>query len=200
MMGTLRRQLGEMRIPDALPAVLEEIGRVRAELGYPIMVTPYSQFVGSQAVLNVVAGRAGGERWERLPDEVIRYALGHFGAPPGPIAELVLERVAAAPRTKELDRPGAEPTEPELTARVSTGLSRPATEEEVVLRTVLPGDQLDGVAAAGPAPRWEPGPPAATVQGFLHAVRNLPRWRSLQVTVGDESISLTRRPTGGEVP
>jgi oxaloacetate decarboxylase (Na+ extruding) subunit alpha len=191
MMGTLRRQLGEMRIPDALPAVLDEVGRVRAELGFPIMVTPYSQFVGSQAVLNVVSERAGGSRWDRLPDEVIRYVLGHFGAPPGPVADLVRERVAAAPRTRELDRPPAEPTEADLHRRVRTALGREPTEEEVVLRTVLPVDQLDAVIT--PAPPWRPRPTGGSAAEFVRGVAALPNWRTLRVALGDESISLTRR-------
>lgn len=196
MMGTLRRQLTEMRIPEALPAVLDEVRAVRAELGYPIMVTPYSQFVGSQAVLNVVGARSGAPRWERIPDEVIRYVLGHFGPPPGPIADIVADRVAAAPRTRELDRPAAEPTVDELTAQVRAALGRPVTEEEVLLRTVLPADQLDAVVDAGPAPRWRPSRTAGSLAEFLDGVAALPRWRSLQVTLGDERIDL-RRPAPG---
>jgi oxaloacetate decarboxylase alpha subunit len=189
MMGTLRRQLTEMRIPDALPAVLEEVGRVRAELGYPIMVTPYSQFVGTQAVLNVVTSRAGDERWSRMPDEVIRYVLGHFGPAPGPIADVVRERVAGSARTGELDRPPAEPTEADLHRQVRAALGREVTEEEVVLRTVLPADQLDAVVA--PAPTWRPRT-AGSLAEFVRAVSALPRWRSLSVVLGAESVSLVR--------
>ena len=195
MMGTLRRQLAEMRIPDALPAVLEEVGLVRAELGYPIMVTPYSQFVGSQAVLNVVTERAGGERWSRLPDEVIRYVLGHFGPAPGPIAEVVRARVAESPRTRELDRPPAEPSEAELHRQVWTALGREATEEEVLLRTVLPGDQLEAIVT--PAPVWRPRTVGSLAE-FVRAVSALPRWRSLSVTLGEESVALVR--SGSEAP
>ncbi len=201
MMGTLRRQLGEMRIPDALPEVLREVGRVRAELGHPIMVTPYSQFVGSQAVLNVVATRAGRPRWDRLPDEVIRYVRGHFGPAPGEIDEQVREKVAASPRARELDRPLAEPSEEDLHARVRTALGRPAdavlADEEVVLRTVLPAEQLDAVADTGSAPAWRDtasGEPGGTVADFLSGVAALPRWRTLTVRRGDTVVSLTRDP------
>ncbi|GAA3732477.1 hypothetical protein [Salinactinospora qingdaonensis] len=203
MMGTLRRQLDELRLPDALPEVLEEVGRVRAELGYPIMVTPYSQFVGSQAVFNVLAARAGRPRWDRLPDEVIRYVLGHFGTPIADIADEVRERVAVAPRTRELDQPRIEPTEEELRAKVASTLGRPATDEEVVLRTVLPADQLDAVAAAGPAPAWsdtpEPGS-GGTLRDFLDGVAELPRWRFLHVRLADQSITLRRHPSATEGP
>ena len=56
-------------------AVLEECARVRSELGWPIMITPFAQFVGTQAVLNVVQG----ERYRMVPDEVKKYALGYYG-------------------------------------------------------------------------------------------------------------------------
>src|SRR3970282_49152 len=71
----LRHQLATSGLGDKIDAVLEEIGKVRAELGYPIMVTPYSQFVGVQATMNVISG----ERYKQVPDEVIQYALGLWG-------------------------------------------------------------------------------------------------------------------------
>ncbi|MBX6389526.1 MAG: biotin carboxyl carrier protein [Frankia sp.] len=201
MMGTLRRQLAELGLPDALPAVLEETALVRAELGYPVMVTPYSQFVGSQAVLNVVAARAGQPRWSRLPDEVIRYVLGQFGTPPGPVADVVREAVAASPRTRELDVPPDEPTVEQLRGKIAAALGRPAavvSDEEVVLRSVLPADAVAAVAAAGPAPAWRfdgRGPSATPVTSaaeFARASLAVPGWRSLTVTIGDERISLRR--------
>ncbi len=80
MVTTMRRQLDEMRRPELFEAALEECGRVRAEFGWPIMVTPFSQFVGTQAVMNVMDG----ERYRTIPDDVIVYFLGHFGTPPAP--------------------------------------------------------------------------------------------------------------------
>jgi len=217
MMGTLRRQLDEQRMPDALPAVLAEITRVRAELGYPIMVTPYSQFVGSQAMLNVVGARTGLPRWSRLPDEVIRYVLGQFGTAPGEIAPVVRDAVAASPRTRELDRPPAEPTVDEIRAQVAASLGRPVDDDEAVLRVVLPGEQLAAVERAGPAPAWTdagndargPASPGPTSAGsgprlaraeraplgradFVRAVEAIPGWRRIDVTLGDEHVSLRR--------
>ncbi len=55
--------------------MLEETAQVRAELGYPIMVTPFAQFVGSQAAINVIVG----ERYKEVTDQVIQYALGLWG-------------------------------------------------------------------------------------------------------------------------
>ena len=77
MVSTTRRMLEELRRPELFDAVLEEVGRVRAEMGYPIIVTPVSQQVATQAVRNVIDE----ERWSNVSDETIRYFLGHFGEP-----------------------------------------------------------------------------------------------------------------------
>jgi oxaloacetate decarboxylase alpha subunit len=192
MMATLRRQMVELRVPELLPRVLEEVALVRAELGYPIMVTPYSQFVGSQAVLNVMSVRSGQPRWSQLPDEIIRYVLGHFGPPPGPVDAVVLERVAAAPRTKELDQPLPNPTLDELRERVASALGRDVDDDEVVLRVVLPGDQLDAIQR--PAPVWYDAPDS--VSTFLDGVSALPKWRSIAISRGTERVALNRTTPG----
>ena len=74
---------------DRLPAVLEEIGRVRVELGSPIMVTPYPAIVSAQAVMNVL----NGERYKVVPDEVKKYVCGYFGALPLPVDGNVKDRI-----------------------------------------------------------------------------------------------------------
>ena len=61
--------------PSCSSQVLEEVTRVRAEMGYPIIVTPVSQFIASQAARNVIDG----ERWANVSDETVRYFLGHYG-------------------------------------------------------------------------------------------------------------------------
>ncbi|MGY5014917.1 biotin carboxyl carrier protein [Streptomyces sp. 900105755] len=204
MMSTLRRQLGELRMLDRLPAVIEEVGRVRAELGHPIMVTPFSQFVGSQALMNVLATGSGQERYSRVPDEVARFVLGHFGTPQGEIAPEVAERVAALPRTQELAVPPAERSLAELREEYGRRAGRELPEEELLLRLVLPQDQVDAMLAAGPAPRWSPtgvGHATAPVTGvadFIRAAHRLPRWKYLAVTRGTERVELRRTGTGGD--
>ncbi|HEX2229075.1 MAG TPA: biotin carboxyl carrier protein, partial [Candidatus Binatia bacterium] len=76
MISNMRHQLKIVGLEHKMEAALEEAGRVRAEFGYPIMVTPLSQYVGSQAAINVIVG----ERYGEVTDQVIRYALGHAGA------------------------------------------------------------------------------------------------------------------------
>ena len=68
-------QLKIVGMEHKMDAALEEAGRVRAEFGYPIMVTPLSQFVGSQAAINVIVG----ERYKQVTDQTIEYAMGIWG-------------------------------------------------------------------------------------------------------------------------
>jgi oxaloacetate decarboxylase alpha subunit len=145
MVTTMTRQLKELNLIDRLPAVFEEVGRVRAELGYPIMVTPFSQIVGTQAVMNIV----GRERYATVPDEVIRYVIGRFGAPMAPVDPDVKDRILALPRAKELRN---EPPMPGL-AELRRRLGKDLPDEELVLRAVMGAEQVDAMLAAGPAKR-----------------------------------------------
>lgn len=89
MMSNFQNQLREVGMGHRIDQVLHEAGRVRAELGYPIMVTPFSQFVGVQATFNVIQG----ERYKTVPNELRLYALGYYGEPQAPIDPNVLDRI-----------------------------------------------------------------------------------------------------------
>lgn len=89
MISNFRNQLLDLGLIHRLDEVLEEAARIRAELGYPIMVTPFSQFVGVQATFNIIQG----ERYKTVPNELYLYALGHYGKPPGVIDPNVLDRI-----------------------------------------------------------------------------------------------------------
>ena len=89
MISNLESQLSEQNSLDRLPEVLEEIPVVRSEIGYPPLVTPMSQIVGTQAVLNVLSGK----RWHIVPDEMKAYLRGRYGAAPGPVSREVIQRV-----------------------------------------------------------------------------------------------------------
>lgn len=95
MISNLVRQLQDRGLMHRLPDVLEEAGRVRAELGYPHMSTPFSQFVGVQAVMNVIQG----ERYATPPEALCLYARGAFGKPIHPLDPDVQDRLTggAAP-------------------------------------------------------------------------------------------------------
>lgn len=85
MLSNLVSQLREQNAEDRYEDVLAEVPRVRAELGYPPLVTPSSQLVGTQATLNVLLG----ERYKIIPNEVKEYIRGFYGRPPAPIASEV---------------------------------------------------------------------------------------------------------------
>lgn len=81
MMSNLANQLKEQNALDSIRDVFAEIPRVRKDLGYPPLVTPTSQIVGTQAVYNVLAG----QRYKTITNEVKRYLLGGYGNPPAPV-------------------------------------------------------------------------------------------------------------------
>ena len=83
MISNLSNQLKEQGALDKMDAVLSEIPRVREDLGYPPLVTPTSQIVGTQAVLNVLTGA----RYKSITNEVKNYLLGHYGKAPGKVNE-----------------------------------------------------------------------------------------------------------------
>lgn len=145
VLGTMLRQLKETRREHLLPQVLEEVVKVRAELGYPIMVTPFSQLVATQAMLNVTLP----ERYQTVPDEVTRYVLGRFGTPAMPMDGAVEDRIRSSKRAKELEDEPQMASLDELRAKIG----RQYADEEFLLRAVMPAEQVDAMKAAGPARR-----------------------------------------------
>jgi len=143
VMTTTRRQLRELGMEDRFESLIEEVGRVRAELGYPIMVTPFPQMVVSQALFNIM-----GERYANVSDQVIRYVLGSFGRPTSPIDPQVQDRILERPRVREL---AAEP-DPPTPAELRRQFGRTISDEELLLRAHMPGEQVDAMLVAGPAP------------------------------------------------
>jgi pyruvate/oxaloacetate carboxyltransferase len=89
MLSNLVAQLRQAKVEDKLPAVLAEMPRVREDLGYPPLVTPTSQIVGSQAALNVMTGK----RYSVVATETTNYVRGLYGEPPGAINEEVREKI-----------------------------------------------------------------------------------------------------------
>lgn len=89
MLSNLVSQLKEQNALDKYAAVLDEMPKVRAELGYPPLVTPTSQIVGTQAVLNVLMG----ERYKVIPKEVKDYIRGLYGRSPAPISPEIIFKI-----------------------------------------------------------------------------------------------------------
>jgi oxaloacetate decarboxylase (Na+ extruding) subunit alpha len=161
MVGTMRRQLAEVRQSHLESAVVEELDRVRKELGWPIVMTPFAQMLLTQAFLNVT----GKERYGTIPDEVIRYAIGRFGRPTVPMDQEILDRIESLPRARELrDEPPMAPID-ELRQR----FGRQVSDEELLLRATMPAGQVDAMLAAGPAVR-EYNPVAKPVLQLIRTV------------------------------
>ncbi len=160
MTGTMRRHLAESGLAHRERAVIEELGRVREELGWPIVMTPFSQMLLSQAVINITRK----ERYEVVSDEVIRYALGRFGKPNLPIAPEVMDRIDSMPRTRELRHQPDMPPVAELRRRIGRELG----DEEFLLRATMPAEQVDAMKAAGPAPRTYNPETAPVMQLLRH--------------------------------
>jgi oxaloacetate decarboxylase alpha subunit len=186
MVSTTRRMLEELRRPELFDQVLEEVGRVRAEMGYPIIVTPVSQLVATQAVRNVIDG----ERWANVSDETVRYFLGHYGGPAAPVDPDIAERVLARSRTEELRH--LEPLHLEG-ARERFG-SR-ISDEELLLRLTMPAEQVDAIGLGPPDPTPPPRPSATNgspVATLLREVAERKAIRYLRVQTGDELVEWRR--------
>ena len=89
MLSNLMSQLTNQGAMDKYNDVLREIPRVRKDLGYPPLVTPLSQMVGTQAVMNVLSG----ERYKMSPKEVKEYLCGNYGKEPAPIDETLRRKI-----------------------------------------------------------------------------------------------------------
>lgn len=89
MLSNLLSQLKEAKKEDKYEEVLREVPKVRADLGYPPLVTPLSQMVGTQAVMNVLSG----ERYKMVPNEIKDYFKGLYGKAPGPVNEEVRQKI-----------------------------------------------------------------------------------------------------------
>ncbi len=89
MISNLRGQLAQQNALDKIDQVFDELPRVRADLGYPPLVTPTSQIIGIQAVMNVLAG----DRYELVSQEIKDYVRGLYGRSPAPIDEAVQKKI-----------------------------------------------------------------------------------------------------------
>ena len=142
MVGTLKAQLVQHGMSDKLDEVLNETARVRKELGYPGMATPFSQLVGTLAVLNIVTGK----RYASIPDEVIQYAAGFYGKTAGPIDPNIMDIIMSSPRGKQVaSNPPPQPTLEDLRKEYGTD-----DDDELILRALVPGEGLEKMKKAGP--------------------------------------------------
>lgn len=137
--SNLKAQLDAAGLGDKLPEVLEESARVIGDLGYPIQVTPFAQLIGVQATLNVVRG----ERYDIVPLEVKKYALGYYGNLLAPIAPDILDRIIErGPKNVALTPPHLEPVVPRLRKQYPN-----LSDDERLLRYFFDKDLVDTALA-----------------------------------------------------
>jgi oxaloacetate decarboxylase alpha subunit len=184
MVGTMRRHLAESRLSHIECAVIEELGRVREEFGWPIVMTPFSQILLTQAVMNVT----NRERYEVIPDEAIRYAIGRFGRPNVPIDANVMDRINSLPRTKELRAEAPMASLKELRRQLGEHLS----DEELLLRATMPAGQVDAMQAAGPAARHY-NPAMRPVMSLLRQLTARRDLTNVSIRKAGFSLELRRR-------
>lgn len=186
MLSNLEFQLSEAGIPERLPEVLEECARVREELGWPIMITPFAQFVGTQAVLNVVHG----DRYALVPNEIKKYALGYFGKLLASVEPDVLDRIID--RGSKSIKPEPEPPAPvveQLRKRYPS-----ASDDERLLYLMFAGSQVDDMVAAGPM-RTSWSPEGRSLVELVRELTARPPVASVRVTKGPVSLELSAQPT-----
>ncbi len=185
VISNLRYQLSEMRIADKLDEVLEESVQVRKDLGYPIMITPLSQYVVTQAAINV----ATKQRYKHVIDELILFAQGIFGEDSGYMLMDVnlKDRLLGLRRAAELaarEKPNV--SLEDLRERLGgPGLS----DEELILRYVMKGDQeISAMRAAGrPKQYFTAGSPLLTLVDELNKHGNV---RHVSIRKGSETLDL----------
>ena len=141
MISNFRSQLAQLGLEHRLDDVLAEIPQLRQDLGWPNMQTPYSQFLATQALLNVLHGR-----YEVVPDEVRNLVLGYWGRTPGPIDPDVLDKVGrgAEPLTV---RPGE--VVPPALDRIRAEQGPFDSDEDLLLSILFMPELLDQLRVAG---------------------------------------------------
>lgn len=139
MMSNLISQLELQHASARLPDVLTEIPKVRAEVGYPPLVTPMSQIVGTQAVMNVLTGK----RWSVVPAEMKDYLKGLYGKAPGPMDDRIVAKVLgdAQPLPDDVRPASLVTTTYQEMADEIGDLAR--TEEDVLMYALFPNEARD---------------------------------------------------------
>ena len=137
MLSNLLSQLNEQGLQDKYEEVLAEVPRVRADLGFPPLVTPLSQMVGTQALMNVISG----ERYKLIPNEIKDYVRGQYGQSPAPISDEIREKIIGNDPVITC-RP-ADLLKPELAVLRKEIDTYAKTEEDVLLYAMFPKQGRD---------------------------------------------------------
>jgi oxaloacetate decarboxylase (Na+ extruding) subunit alpha len=181
MISNLRSQLAGMQMEHRLPEILEETARVRQDLGYPILVSPFAQYIVTQAVLNVVQG----ERYKTIPDEVRKYAGGFYGRLAAKPSDEFLNRanLKAGEFTKERAGAAIEPALPKLRQKQGAG----ASDEDLLLAAFYEPGLLAQIEKSPPPYRFDTNPLMELVR-FVESRRDVSHAR---IRHGNTEITLS---------
>lgn len=177
MVSNLALQLQDLGLEGRLDEILEEAWHVREDLGYPIVVSPFAQYIVTQAVLNVIGQDKGRARYESVPDEVRLYVRGGYGRIAGEIDPTLYDKITrgAQPITQ---RPGAL-VPPALKAlRASRGPF--ASDDDLLLAAFYDTKEYGALKAAGPINTAYPLGPTPLVT-LVKEITSRPNIRSFQV-------------------
>jgi oxaloacetate decarboxylase alpha subunit len=194
VISNLRHQLAELRLGHRLDEVLEESVQVRKDLGYPIMITPHSQFMVTQSAINVAVG----ERYRHVIDELILFAQGVYGEDSGYpwMDQNLKDRLLSMPRAREL---GARKRQdlPLQKIREQFG-GAGVSDEEFLLRYIMKGEQeIQALRAAGPARQYLGA--SLPLARLIRELKKHPRVRHVSVRRGGDSVVIQNR-AGEAVP
>ena len=156
VISNLTTQLAQLGLEDKLQEVLEEIPLILEDMGYPVMITPFSQFIVTQAVLNVQLGR-----WEQCLDAMIKFAAGMYGIEEAGVLDMdqnLRDKLLSLPAAKAIKEKAdhiveymySTPSEEDCKRRY--GMSPDASDEDFILKVVLHGDEeMKQINPGGPA-------------------------------------------------
>ena len=184
MISNLANQLREQDALDRMDEVLDEVPRVREELGFPPLVTPSSQIVGTQATINVLTG----QRYGTVTRETKLYCLGRYGQPPAPMDPEVVQ-LAVGDETPVQGR-AADELEPELPAAADLLGDRSNGIEDVITAAIFPqllgtyleirdqgGENPDELLAALAAVAFDVHDRNQTIEGGHGAGKGMNPWK-----------------------
>lgn len=137
MLSNLLSQLTEQGLQDKYEEVLAEVPKVRADLGYPPLVTPLSQMVGTQALMNVISG----ERYKLVPSEIKDYVKGLYGQSPAPISDEIKETIIGD--AEVITARPADLLAPQLPAFKEEIAEYAKSEEDVLMYALFPQQAQD---------------------------------------------------------
>jgi len=180
MISNLRSQLQQQDALDRLPEVLEELPRTRKDMGYPPLVTPTSQIVGIQSVLNVLAGK----RYEMVTQETRNYVKGLYGRAPARIDPKLAKKILDGDKVVKC-RP-ADLLEPGLAAAASALDAKLVQKEEDILSYCIFPEVALGYLKWRAKPEGERDPIPADVEECKSAEDTVPQDAAAPQPVGAE--------------